>query len=168
MVTASGSPSGTATTTIVTATTSASITACRCAHTHGFCATSATQYTISTTNTAMATPRPPQPMFFAILSSDSCRGVGSRGKLASLSMVPHSESSPTAVTSMVPMPASVLQPHSMNPDTVPGGFLAESDSPVIVDSSAVSSSPLISTPSPGTWSPVLSTTTSPTTTSSIS
>nr|ACR34701.1 unknown [Zea mays] len=122
---------------------------------------------VSTAKTRTATAIPTLPMLEVRASRRSWSGVGSVFSLVMLPIIsPQAVSVPTAVTSMWPHPSMTLTPEARN------GFFSASmstgcGSPVMLDSSTCSAWPCMKTPSAGTASPMLSTTTSPTTTSKM-
>ena len=159
-VTASGRPSGTATTMMVTATMKAEMSAVY--QSLGCATVSRTSRMMKTTT---ATSVPTLPMEVATASRRIWRGVSSSfSSLVTAMMRPHSVFIPVAVTSISPQPSLTLQPESMK-GLDSGSFLTGSDSPVIALSSITTPWPESSRPSAGTWSPVAMTTMSPTTSS---
>ena len=193
-VTAKGRPSGTATTTMDTAMTAKATTFSTASPasrppSESDCRTKYLMTCAVRMNSAAA--RPSQPMRFAMTPSFSCSGVSGAAVRSVSMMRPLKELTPTATTSMRPVPAATSVPDSRNgstPSNVPGGrvdpvpapappvpeptggivsgilrFLICWLSPVAADSSVVMPWFWVRMPSAGITSPVFSCTISPTT-----
>ncbi|XP_020406637.1 uncharacterized protein [Zea mays] len=122
---------------------------------------------VSTAKTRTATAIPTLPMLEVRASRRSWSGVGSVFSLVMLPIIsPQAVPVPTAVTSMWPHPSMTLKPEARN-GLSSASMSTGCDSPVMLDSSTCSAWPFMKTPSADTASPMLSTTTSPTTTSKM-
>ena len=151
MVTASGSPSGTATTMIVTAKMK------KRSGPSANCATgnprfSTHQRISSTTKQTTPTPRPTLPTACASTVSACCSGVSPASPTTSAIVRPHSEWTPTAETSIEPLPSLTCVPQRTQ-GSLSADFLMGSDSPVSEASSMTSPWEASTTPSAATLSP---------------
>mmetsp|Transcript_69595 Transcript_69595/g.130976 ORF Transcript_69595/g.130976 Transcript_69595/m.130976 type:complete len:237 (+) Transcript_69595:92-802(+) len=161
MVTANGSPSGTATTTMVTpmmkALSISSSMPCPPLDSSRY------HEAMRATKVRTAAPMPTYPICSARVSSLSWRGVFTSSFSILARMLPHWLRSPTANTTIVPPPPVTSVPDSMKGSPSPWWLLSfSSDSPVSVASDTLMSELRRSTPSAGTLSPASSCTTSPT------
>jgi len=161
MVTASGSPSGTATTMMVMAKMKN-----RSGPDENWASGnplfSTIHRTMSTRKQSTPTPRPTLPTACASTVSASWRGVVPASPTTIAIVRPHSEWTPTAVTTIVPDPSCTWVPHRIQ-GLPAGDFLTGSDSPVSDASSTTNPCAATSTPSAAGLSPVMSRTASPTT-----
>mmetsp|Transcript_10487 Transcript_10487/g.15333 ORF Transcript_10487/g.15333 Transcript_10487/m.15333 type:complete len:507 (-) Transcript_10487:339-1859(-) len=168
MVTASGNPSGTATTTTVTAITIKDTTSDK-SDNDQFPVPFDVSITFLITNpiskiknVSVAKNTPIFPIVAAKSSSFSSSGVClCPPPDSSSSVLPHSEFVPTAVTNISPVPSFTVVPDNKNGSFAVDFFII-SDSPVMDDSSVSSFSDSNSIPSAGTASPFDSLTMSPT------
>mmetsp|Transcript_160839 Transcript_160839/g.390720 ORF Transcript_160839/g.390720 Transcript_160839/m.390720 type:complete len:257 (-) Transcript_160839:527-1297(-) len=162
MVTASGSPSGTATTMIVMQMMNEwmiqSVRSRACSRTSSGLAY---HMTIIMIIVARPAPAPILPMNFAMSSSFSWSGVSSGSVARRALMRPHREESPTAMTSALHLPAVIWQPESRK-GSLSAFFLMSSGSPVKLLSLLSTSSPLMKMQSAGILSPSSKSSTSPT------
>mmetsp|Transcript_8941 Transcript_8941/g.29394 ORF Transcript_8941/g.29394 Transcript_8941/m.29394 type:complete len:257 (-) Transcript_8941:1175-1945(-) len=139
MVTASGSPSGTATTTMVTASKKKWSTSFHGATSDGKPLFFAIHAPVSEMKQHRATANPTYPILLARSPSFSCSGVSSCSLTTSASVWPHSECSPTATMRTTPDPSVTCVPERQNCSDSP--FLIGSDSPVSDASSTTMSKP---------------------------
>mmetsp|Transcript_41382 Transcript_41382/g.129583 ORF Transcript_41382/g.129583 Transcript_41382/m.129583 type:complete len:282 (-) Transcript_41382:557-1402(-) len=166
MVTASGRPSGTATTTMVTARMKASsATSKPFSQLMGGSGLALQYHMLTMTTAVMAAMAPPyMPIVFAMTSSFSCSGVSADSTARLALMRPQRELRPTAMAIARALPSVTWQPESRN-----GSLWADlgrsSGSPVRLLSSQVQLLPGQTTASAGILSPDSSRITSPTTTS---
>mmetsp|Transcript_12190 Transcript_12190/g.19868 ORF Transcript_12190/g.19868 Transcript_12190/m.19868 type:complete len:203 (-) Transcript_12190:544-1152(-) len=171
MVTARGSPSGMATTTMVTAMMKAWITPLEIWPPVGLsCSTQI--MAISAAKVSAANTVPMYPMSWAMRSSLSCSGVFTGSETSLARILPHWLCAPTAITNMCtsgwrPRSVSVEEEMRKGSPAAAAPFTRGSGSPVSEDSSAFTPSPSASRPSAGTPAPALSTTMSPTSRSSV-
>jgi len=161
MVTANGKPSGTATTMMVTAKMK------KRRGPSANCLMGKPRFSTHhrmrrTVKQRTPTPRPTLPTAAASTVSASCRGVSPVSPTTIAMVRPHSEWTPTAVTSSVPDPSDTCVPHRTQGERSTL-FLMGSDSPVREASSMTRPCAARRTPSAATLSPVIRRTTSPTT-----
>mmetsp|Transcript_19773 Transcript_19773/g.41079 ORF Transcript_19773/g.41079 Transcript_19773/m.41079 type:complete len:214 (+) Transcript_19773:2440-3081(+) len=162
MVTASGRPSGMATTTMVTAMMKASMTCVQGSLPPCFSQIIA----MRAMNVRTAAPPPPFPMSSTMSSSLSCRGVLEASLVKLALILPHWDSLPMPMQTTLAsplVPVSVTSQDERKKGSLKKSFLRSSGSPVRADSLHLTPEPSNKTPSAGIPSPDLRLTTSPTT-----
>mmetsp|Transcript_12307 Transcript_12307/g.35034 ORF Transcript_12307/g.35034 Transcript_12307/m.35034 type:complete len:256 (-) Transcript_12307:513-1280(-) len=164
MVTASGRPSGTATTTIVTAKMKNSRGPSPNSL-QGHPLFSTIQRIINTKKHTTATKSPIFPIADASTDSFSCNGVGPDSLATSEIVLPHSLLAPTASTIALPLPSLTCDPLRSHTSPSAAPFFTGSVSPVRLDSSVCRPNVCTTAMSATILSPVSTITISPTTTS---
>mmetsp|Transcript_254 Transcript_254/g.809 ORF Transcript_254/g.809 Transcript_254/m.809 type:complete len:579 (+) Transcript_254:2008-3744(+) len=122
------------------------------------------QRIIDARNVKTAAPMPKLPMVTTNTSSRSCNGVLPGSTMSVFKITPHCDRPPTHVTIIRPLPSEIDVPESIN-GSLSVSFPMSIGSPVIAASLALNFMPSTKMPSAGTLSPATSSTRSPTRTS---